>query len=108
MAREVVEIRRVVGVMAGDLIRLKDYVTAQLDLRAPLAFLPFNQITQTHPGNPPPSSHAMQARGGERGCVHDGSMPPRWVSPQPTDQTHLLSRLSHGDAKRRGTGRPLV
>ena len=51
---EVGKIKRIVGEMAGDLTRLKDYVTAQLDLRAPFAFLPFNQITQTHPDRYPP------------------------------------------------------
>ena len=36
----------------GDLARLKDHVNHQLDLRAPFAFLPFNQITQARLDDP--------------------------------------------------------
>ena len=37
----------------GEMAKLKDHVDYQLDLRAPFAFLPFNQITQA-PADAPP------------------------------------------------------
>ena len=40
--------------MASDLVKLRDYVLTQFELRPPFS-LPFNQITQTQPATYPPS-----------------------------------------------------
>ena len=103
MAREVVEIRRVLGVMAGNLIRLKDYVTAQLDLRAPFAFLPFNQITQTRPDSHPPLLHAAQVSRGGGGCMHGVNMLQTKVGITSTNNSGSPPRRG-GQAERQAEG----
>ena len=49
--------------MAGDLVRLRDYVVTQLEIRPPIV-APFNQIMQTRPEMYPPPYETSQ--GSER------------------------------------------
>ena len=53
MGRDLAEIRGVIKGAMKEMAKLKDHVDYQLDLRAPFAFLPFNQITQAPTGAPP-------------------------------------------------------
>ena len=55
MGRELAEIRQVIEGAMGEMAKLNDHVDYQLDLRAPFAFLPFNQIIQA-PADAPPIS----------------------------------------------------
>ena len=56
MVRDLAEIRGVIKGAMKEMAKLKDHVDYQLDLRAPFAFLPFNQITQAPTGAPPISA----------------------------------------------------
>ena len=42
--RELGELKKVVGGMAGDLVKLRDYMVTQFEVRPPFS-LPLNQIT---------------------------------------------------------------
>ena len=52
MGKDLAEIREAIEGAMKEMAKLKDHVDYQLDLRAPFAFLPFNQITQALVGGP--------------------------------------------------------
>ena len=57
--RELGELKEIVGGIAGDLVKLRDYVVTKFELRPPFS-LPFNQITQAQTATHPPFTPCSQ------------------------------------------------
>ena len=104
MGRDLAEIRQVIEGAMKEMAKLKDHVDYQLDLRAPFAFLPFNQITQAPAGAPP----ILAASGSAAPCpalkppvqVDPGYSEPAWGE-QALGGLHCITEVTEGPGQRR-------